>query len=111
MALVFIPEVPRQHQVKLHAEESNGAHLEALEVPQNEALLHHHRHLGVFLRATLHILEDSLQLHLEKLLRVLPSVLLGSRARHPEEHCFKIQVHNQAQELKEFDIIPLHILE
>ena len=111
MALVFIPEVPRQHQVKLHAEESNGAHLEALEVPQNEALLHHHRHLGVFLRATLHILEGSLELHLEKLLRVLPSVLLGSRARHPEEHCFRIQVHNQSQQLKQFHVIPPYVLE
>ena len=75
MDLPFIQEFPRQHQVELHAEESSGAHLGALEVPQNEALLHHHRHLGVFLRATLHILEDSLQLHLEKLLRVLPGVL------------------------------------
>ena len=72
-------------------EESSGAHPEAVEVQQSEALHPHYRHLVVLL----HILEGSLVLHLEKLLRVLPDVPLGSRILHPEEHCFKIQVHSQ----------------
>ena len=79
-------------------EESSGDHPESVKVQQSEALHPHYHHIGVLL----HILEGSLVLHLEKLLRVLLDVPLGSRALHPEEHCFKIQVHSQTHQLKEF---------
>ena len=70
MGLQLVWEYTRVHrlQVELHLEELNEAHLEALEVQQNEAQHHHRHNLEVFLRATLHTPEGN-RAHL---LRKLP---------------------------------------
>ena len=71
VGLQLVREYTRVHrlQEELLVEELNGAHLEVLEVLQNEAQHHHRHNLEVFLRATLHTSEGSQAHHLRMLLR------------------------------------------
>ena len=84
LGLQLVREVPRLHQLQeeLHVEELNGAHLEALEVQQNEAQHHHHRHLEVFLRATLHTPEGNRAHHLQEEICLGPQLV----REVPREH-------------------------
>ena len=76
MALLFNPGDPSPHNLHVdhQLEVLNVAHPEVPEVHQNVVLHHHHRHLDVLLKATLHILEGSQVHHPRK----LPEVLLDA---------------------------------